>query len=443
VSFLKSLYIDRRLFIAVGIVAALLVLSEFLPFLQSFARYGIVALGVLVLVDGIMLYRTSRGLNARRQTAERFSNGDYNPVRIQIESRYPNPVSVIIIDEVPSQFQFRDASHTVQLPAAGRTTVRYALRPTKRGEYHFGAINLFARTPIQLLQRRYRFAENQMVPVYPSYIQMRRYELMAHSHRLTELGIKKVRRVGQTMEFDQIREYVPGDDYRTINWKATARKADLMVNQYQDERSQRVYSFIDRGRAMRMPFAGMTLLDYAINASLVLSNIAVMKQDRAGLVTFSRSVHDLLPAERTKLQMHRIVERLYNQETTFPETDFERLYITVRRTITTRSLIFLFTNFETLSGLQRQLPYLTRMSRLHLLVVIFFENTELRDLLQARPGSTEEVAVKTVAEKVAWEKRQIAKELERHGILSIYTAPGDLTANTVNRYLEIKARRLI
>ena len=165
-------------------------------------------------------------------------------------------------------------------------TISYFLRPVKRGEYSFGAVNVFASSPIGLVSRRYQFSQNKMVPVYPSYIQMRKYELLAISNRLTDTGIKKIRRVGQHTEFERIREYVPGDDYRTINWKASARKSHLMVNNYQDERSQQVYALIDKGRAMQMPFNGMSLLDYAINASLVISNIAIKKSDKAVLITF-------------------------------------------------------------------------------------------------------------------------------------------------------------
>ncbi len=442
--FLRSLYLDPRFFIALGVVVVLLVLGEYWPVFLGLGKAGIIVLGVLTLLDLLLLYRTSEGMRGVRDMADRLSNGDENEIRIYIRNRYPFPVSAVLVDEIPFQFQVRDARYVVKLAPGAEKVVRYTLRPTRRGEYEFGTINIYARTPVRFVQRRYRFAQGQTVPVYPSYIQMRRYELMAHSNRLAELGIKKIRRLGQTMEFDQIREYVVGDDYRRVNWKATARRGgELMVNQYQDERSQRVYSLIDKGRVMKMPFEQMTLLDYAINASLVLSNIAVVKQDRAGLITFSSSVQDILPAERTRLQMHRIVETLYNQETEFPETDFERLYTMVRRKITTRSLLFLFTNFETLSGLERQLPYLRKIARLHLLVVVFFENTELRELLASRPETTEEVTIKTIGEQFAWEKRQIVKELERHGILSIYTSPHGLTANTINKYLEVKARRLI
>src|SRR5690606_37930882 len=126
-------------------------------------------------------------------------------------------------------------------------TLTYTLRPVKRGAYHFGAVNIYAGTNVQFIRRRFRFSQNKTVPVYPSFIQMRKYELLAISNRLTEFGIKKIRRIGQNREFEQIKEYVVGDDYRTINWKATARRGTLMVNTYQDERAQQVYAVIDKG----------------------------------------------------------------------------------------------------------------------------------------------------------------------------------------------------
>lgn len=439
-----NFFLDPRFFKLLALTIVLLVLGEFWPLFLGPGKGALLGLGMVTLVDIFLLYRTREGMRGRRDMADRLSNGDENEIRLYIANRYAFPVNVVVLDEIPHQFQVRDSEYAVAIPPGREAILRYTLRPVRRGEYAFGVINVFARTPLRLVRRRYKFAGDHVVPVYPSYIQMRRYELMAHSNRLSELGIKKIRRVGQTMEFDQIREYVAGDDYRTLNWKATARRAGtLMVNQYQDERAQHVYSLIDKGRVMQMAFEKMTLLDYAVNASLVLANISLIKGDRAGLITFGKTVENILPAEGTRLQMHRIVETLYNQKTDFPESDIERLHTMVRRRITTRSLLFLFTNFESFAALERQLPYLRGIAKLHLLVVVFFENTELRGLLDAIPRTTEEVATKTIAEKLALEKRQIVKELERHGIPSIYTSPQGLTAKTINKYLEVKARRLV
>lgn len=439
---LKSFYLDRRLFIMMGAEIVLFVFAYFFPFLFPIARGALLVLVSLVLLEAILLYARGK-VGAHRELPDRFSNGDDNLVRLRIENGYRFPLNVTVIDELPTQLQIRDMEFDMTLGAREEGAIVYMIHPVKRGEYSFGAMNVYASTPLRLVRRRYRFAADEMVPVYPSYLQMRRYELLAHTNRLEEVGVKKVRRIGRTIEFDQIRDYVGGDDYRTINWKATARRASLMVNQFQDERSQPVYSIIDKGRAMKMPFEGMTLLDYAINASLVVSNIAMIKGDRAGLVTFDEKMGTVLAADRRPAQMQKILELLYNQKTNYLEPNYELLYATVRRKINTRSLILLYTNFETLSSLERQLPYLRGIARSHLLVVVFFENTELRTLLDTPAKSTEGIYLKAIAEKFQFEKRQIVKELGRYGIHAILTPPKNLTVDALNKYLEIKARRLI
>jgi uncharacterized protein (DUF58 family) len=310
----------------------------------------------------------------------------------------------------------------------------------KRGEYSFGGVNAFVNSPIGLLARRFRYSQNKMVPVYPSYIQMRKFELLAISNRLSETGVKKIRRIGHNMEFELIKEYISGDDFRTINWKATARKNHLMVNHYQDERSQQVYSLIDKGRVMQMPFDGMSLLDYAINATLVISNIAIKKSDKAGLMTFQDKVGVLVPASRNSNQMGKILEVLYKQKTAFRETDFSIVYNHIRKKISQRSLLILYTNFESMYGLHRQLPFLKGLTNLHLVVVVFFENTEMKSLLENPAEDLRGVYHKAIAEKISLEKKLIVKELTKNGIQAVLTTPQNLTVDTINKYLELKSR---
>lgn len=443
VTLLKSLYLNTRLFVVLGITIALFVLGFTYPLLFPIAQACLAATALAVLADVLLLYRVGNGIAARREATEKLSNGDDNPIEIYVENFYGFSAHTVVIDELPFQFQIRDFSTALVLPSGTTQAFCYAVHPVQRGEYHFGALNVYASSPIGLIARRYRFEQDRMMAVYPSFLQMRAFELYAISNRLTDYGIKKIRRIGHTMEFDQIRTYVAGDDVRTINWKATARSAALMVNQFQDERSQQVYSLIDMGRLMKMPFEGMTLLDYAINASLVISNIAIRKQDKAGIVTFAEKISSVLPADKRGGHMQKILEVLYNQQTHFLESSYDVLAATVARKIAQRSLLLLFTNFETLSSLERQLPYLRTLSRKHLLVVLFFENTELRQVLDTPAQTTEDITIKTIAEKFAYEKRLIVKELEKHGIHAILTAPKDLTVNTINKYLELKARGLV
>ena len=441
--FLRSLYLTNRLFIVAGICVLGFILSFSWPIMLSISKLFLVTIIVSVVADILVLYLPKNGFTASRLLPEKFSNGDLNDVTIYAENNYGFDVSVKIIDEIPNQFQVRDFLLVENIKSKETRVITYQLRPVKRGEYVFGAMNMYVRGNIGLIERRYTFEQGKMVRVYPSFLQMRKYELLAIHHNLTDLGIKRILKIGHTMEFEQIKNYVQGDDYRTVNWPATARKGELMVNQFQDERSQHIYSIIDKGRLMKMPFEGLSLLDYAINASLVLSNIAIRKEDKAGLITFSDKMSTLLPPDKRASQMNSIMEALYHQKTLYLESDYERLYATIRSKINQRSLLILYTNFESLASMQRNLKYLKAISRNHVLVVVFFVNTELNALLERDATTLEDIYTHTVAEKFDYEKRQIVKELNRLNIYTILTPPAGLTVQVINKYLEIKARGII
>jgi uncharacterized protein (DUF58 family) len=401
-----------------------------------------ILIGLLV-VDLFLLYRAKNGVEASRVLPDKFSNGDENPIEIKLRNTYGFKAYYRIIDELPIQFQVRNFNIKKELSASQATTIMYTARPVERGEFHFGSLNVFVKSGIGLVWRKYIFDHNAMVPNYPSFLQMRKYELMAFTNKLKDYGMKKIRRIGHTMEFEQIKDYTLGDDVRNINWKATAKRNQLMINQFQDEKSQPVYSVIDKGRVMKMPFEGLKLVDYAINATLVISNIALKKGDKAGMFSFSSKVDNQVMAQKRASQMNLILETLYNLDTDFRESDFSRLYIDIKRKITQRSLLLLYTNFETLDALHRQLPYLQAIAKNHLLVVIFFENTELTSMLDAKVEDTQDIFTKTIAEKFAYEKKLIVNELNKFGIQTILTKPQQLTVNTINKYLEIKARGLL
>ena len=442
-AWIQSLYLTSRFFWVLAGLVGWFLLSFLLPGLLLIGQIALAVWLVFLFADGLMIYQRQALLKGQRICPDRMSNGDPNRIEVVLSSTYPFPIQVEIIDELPVQFQNRDLKESLLLEPRGEGSWTYELRPYTRGEYFFGALNLYLSGPIGLLQRRFSFDSDQMVPTYPSFAQMRRYQLLAISNRLTEVGVKQIRRLGHTTEFEQIKEYVKGDDYRTINWKASARSQRLMVNQYVDERAQQVYCLLDKSRVMKMPFEGMSLMDYAINASLVLSNIAINRKDKAGLITFAEKVHQCQPASSRPIQMNRIMDLLYNQETDFLEASYEAVYTFVKRKLSQRSLLLLFTNFESVSALRRQLPYLQALNRQHLMVVIFFENTELNTLLENAPRSLEEIYVKSIGEDLAFQKRLIAKELEQHGILSVLTPPAQLTVSTLNQYLAIKAKRIL
>ena len=437
------MFLTNRLFTGIGCCVVLFMFAFFFPWLDIVPELVFYVLALVLLTDIALLYGTRKGIFAKRHAPERLSNSDDNELGIYVENWYSFNIDIGIIDEIPFQFQKRDIWFKTLLAPRQRKLISYTLRPTRRGEYEFGAIRVFVKSPLGLIRRRYDFSQGETLPVYPSFLQMRRYELMAISNNLSEIGIKKIRRLGHSLEFEQVKNYVPGDDYRTINWKATARHGSLMTNSYIDEKSQQVYCVIDKSRAMKMPFEGVSLLDYAINASLVLSNVALLKEDKAGLITLGEKIGAVVPADRRPTQINKILEVLYKEKTRYLEANMELLYATVRSVVKQRSLLVFFTNFESMNALERQLPFLKRMARFHLLLVVFFENTELKKVSEKPADDVEGIYIKTIAEKFAYDKKLIVKELGKYNIQSILTTPQNLTINTINKYLELKARQKI
>jgi uncharacterized protein (DUF58 family) len=440
---LKGLFFNNRFFWAIGALVILFLISFFyLPLFEP-VKVMLVVFLLLFATDIMFLFAFKGNPVAGRLLAERMSNGDKNPVALHVRNTYPFSVKMQLIDELPEQFQSRDSFFKTTFKANEEKKFNFFLRPVERGEYHFGDIIIYASSLLGLISRRFTIKASETIPVYPSFFQMRKYDLIAKDAQTAEAGSKKMRKLGLSLEFEHVKEYTRGDDIRIINWKATARKGGLMVNNYLDERSQQVFCVIDKGRLMKMPFAGLSLLDYAINSSLVMCNVSLRRHDRFGLITFAEKIGTILPADKKATQLQNVLQILYNQTTRFLESDFEMLYKQVRANVRHRSLLILFTNFESFGGMQRQLPYLRMIAKHHLLLVVFFENTELKDLASRKAKDIEGVYVKTIAEKFMHEKKMIVKELQNHGILSILTTPENLTVNTVNKYLELKARQAI
>lgn len=437
------MFLSNRFFRMFGAVIVLFALAYPFGVLFPLAKTVLVVAGALVLLDVFLLFARRPQVGCERRLNPVFSLGDPNTVQLSVENRGNLHLQLVIIDELPVQFQRRDFEIKLSLPPFAPHLAEYKLAPLSRGAYAFGNINVFASTRLGLVERRIVFPQAEEVAVYPSIIQMKRYELRAMRHIAHETGIKKMRRIGHSYEFEQIKNYVQGDDYRSINWKASSRRAGLMVNQYEDERSQQVYCIVDKSRAMKMPFEGLSLMDYAINTSLAIGNIILKKQDKAGLLTFSDVIGATLKAERDTGQLTRILESLYREKERPGESNFELLYEAVRRLISARSLLLLFTNFESIYALERALPALRRLNRFHLLVVVFFENTEIRRLAQEDVRKTADIYRQTVARRFLQEKKEMVYKLRQYGIQAILTRPQDLTLNTINKYLELKSRGLI
>lgn len=441
-SFYKSLYLTDRFFYFLGAV----VFVFFVSFLiQPFFYVGLSLLAfcaILLITDTFLLYKKTNIL-IERTVPSVFSLSDKNKVSLSVKNQSGLDLKIKIIDEVPYQFKERDFLILTTLKKDKTETINYYLQPTIRGEYLFGDINAFVKTAIGLIAKKEITKSTKNIAVYPSIIQMKQQELVAMHHPSFTQGENKIRKIGRSYEFDQIKQYVPGDDTRNINWKATSTQNELMVNHYEDERSQQIYSIIDKSRVMKTPFNDLTLVDYAINSSLAFSNIVLKKEDKAGIISFSQKVDTSLKADKGNRHLKKIMYALYKEKYDYSEANYEALYYTIRRSISNRSLLFLYTNFDSFYALERNIPILRMINRYHLLVVVFFENTELEKYSQNNSKTVLDIYQHTIAKKFILEKNQIVKELGKHGIQAIKCAPEDLSANTINKYLELKSTGVI
>jgi uncharacterized protein (DUF58 family) len=443
VNIIRNGFLTNRFFVVVGVLAALCAAGFIAPILFRAVWIALLLFGVCVAADIGFIMQSTGSIRLEREVVSILPLGDPSEVRLEMASSFPYDLSASLIDEWPVEFQQRDFRVDFQLAAGRPRTLAYTIRPVSRGVYRFGKTNLFVRSALGLYQYRHVFDTEREVAVYPSVLQMKRHELAAIRNVVQFHGVKKLRRLGHSYEFEQIKNYVIGDDYRSVNWKATGRKGELMVNQYGDERSQQIYSVIDKSRVMRLPFNGLSLMDHAVNTTLVISNIALRKHDKAGLVTFSDKMGSIIKADNRANQLRRITETLYREKASNLEANYQLLYTICQRMIGHRSLIILYTNFESDHSLDRIIPLLRRINRLHLLLVVFFENSEMSEYAAAGSSDILDIYTRTMAGKFQLDKKMMIKRLQRFGIQTLLTRPEELSVNTVNKYLEFKSRGLI
>lgn len=414
-----------------------------IPALQMPSFVGLLTVVALTLIDIVLLFIWKQPLKVTRKVASRLHLGDPNMVELSVENTTNQPISFRLYEGFPVEMQERTRYFSKLLAPNKTHTFDYNFTPSRRGDIDFGDVFIFISSIFHLSMRRIEIPLHQKTAVYPSVAQLKKYELLVFSKQKVNSGVKRIRRLGNNSEFEQIKGYVQGDELKTINWKATSRINQLMVNKYQEEKSQSVYCILDKSRSMQMEFEQLSLLDYSINSILVLSNIMLRNGDKTGLITFSDKMGTQLPADKSMLQLKSIMDALYNQKTEFKEPNYELMYQTIRRSIKQRSLIVLFTNFETEAAMQRALPVLRKINKHHVLVTVLFQNRDLETMALERPTSMREVYQSIVVEQMTELKTKIALSLNQNGIKTIETMPENLSIQTINKYLELKAKGVL
>jgi len=440
---MKNVFLKSRFFVAAGCIVLLFVASYVINSLYVIACIIAIGLILLTIFEWLFFRFQKNSITCSRTHTSRISLGDIQKIKYDLVNETSVNLNVEVLDELPTQLQQRDSIKKLKISGDSTEEFSIEIRPTERGLYKFGTTHVLLSLGFpSLMEYRISSKNENDVKVIPSIIQMRKFQLQVFSKTATLSGIRRIRALGENDEFEHIRNYNQGDNIKAINWKASSRNNKLMVNRFQNTKSQNVYCIIDKGRAMKMPFDELSLMDYAINSSLVLSNIVLKKYDKTGLITFSNKLGSLVKAESKLNQLENIIDKLYHQKTDFLEPSFELLNNIIRSKLKRRSVLMMFTNFENLQDFQRNAKYLKAINKRHLLIVIFFRNSEVMELSSIKTKSRDDIYLKTFAQRNILEKETIVNALKQMGVQSILTNPQDLSVNVINKYLEIKAKRM-
>lgn len=440
---IRNISLSRWFFVVYAGIVILYAASFAIPILKNIALIILISLLCLTVLDILLLFSSKAPISITRNLQSRMNLGDQNLIEISLKNNSWQALRIKLFEGMPTEMQYRKALFTGLVFPNKEKTIAYHFVPKTRGEFEFTSPMIVIQSSFVLLSRKFTLELENKVHVYPSVEQMKKYELMVFHQQKTSQGIKKIRRIGNNSEFEQIKNYVQGDEVKSINWKATSRRFELMVNQYQEEKSQNVYCIIDKSRNMQLEFEQMNLLDHSINACLNFANIAIKNGDKFGLLSYSDKMGTELQAKSSKTHLTKVYEALYNQQTEFQEPNFELLYQSIQRGITSRSLLVLFTNFQTEFALKRALPMLKRINQRHLLVLVFFENSILQADAFQSIQKTNDIYTVAVAEKMVNIKSKMMMELRKNNIQTILTTPEHLSIQTINKYLELKAKGAI
>jgi uncharacterized protein (DUF58 family) len=378
-----------------------------------------------------------------RHHEARLSLGADNPITLTVHNRSGRPATIWVRDEPPDAFQIETRILNGIVPPHGDWQDLYRVRPLRRGDYHFGDLNLRWLAPLSLLVRQARIPAAGPVKVYPNLLDVRRYDLLLRRNRLQEMGLRHTRMFGEGTEFERLREYLPDDEFRRIEWKATARRHRPVTIEYQTERSQTIFAAVDVGRMMQSPVAQMAKLDHVVNAVLLLGYVATGKGDKVGLMTFADQVDMFLSARQGRGQFYRMLEVLYRVEAQPVEPDYRRAlnYLALKQR--RRALVVIFTDLSGGVSMQALVGNVALLARRSLPLVVTISDPDIHAAAQQQPRDSFTVYRRAAAARLLDERQVALDNLRRQGVLTLDVPANQLSMAVINRYLELKGKMLL
>ena len=442
----KHIYPSRPLVIAALVPGLLSIAITTTPALL----WPLLAIDLVVLflaVGDLLTTPRPSSFAVERQAGRIASLGKPHRVELLISNLSSRPQTLSIRDGVPEGLEAQPEQFLVLLEPQSRTTVHYQLLSGRRGAFRLEGVYLRVRSRWGLWQRHLYYPIESQINVYPDLKQLAEYAMLARTNRLSLMGLRRTRKIGQDNEFERLRDYTPDDNYKHIDWRSTARRNKLTVKDFQASQSQRIIFLVDCGRMMTGHARGLSLLDHALNAVLMLSYVALRQNDQVGLLCFSDRIHGYVPPGGGMNQMNQLLHSAHDRFPQMVESRYDEAFLYLAGHCRKRALVVLITNLIDEVNAHQVQRYLANLVGRHLPLGVLLRDRGLFDAVEgvdpeSPPADAHLYRAAAAAEILTW-RCQVLADLETKGILSVDVFPDEMTAPLVNRYLEIKARHLL
>ena len=437
--------LTSRFVVLLALGALPLLLVGVAPWLLTAVLVLNALLAAATLADFLAAPKPASALSLTRTVDDKLSLGLANTVTVTAQNKSAAALKLRVRDLPPPAFELTSpAERTLLLPPDPRPLgFTYDVTPPAKGDFVFGDLYFEYPGRLGLIARQGVVSAAQTVKVYPNLVETAKYELLARRGRLMQLGIRTAKVRGGGSEFESLREYVPGDEYKKIDWSATARRGKLISRQYEAERSQNIVLLLDTGRNMLQSIQKMAKLDYVVNTALMLAYVAAAGDDKVGLMAFDAEVRAYLPPAKSKAQVYGILESLYNLDARMVETDYKAAFQNLATRWRRRSLVVLFSDLVDPDSSAQILDAVPMLADSHRIVCVTVSDPNILAAANSLPEDSAGVYQKAVATQVLQERRAAISVLKRRGVWTVDSPPEDLSADLINHYLDLKARSLI
>jgi uncharacterized protein (DUF58 family) len=422
----------------------LIVDSSFLPALLAL-DLGIV---LLALADWVVGLPRANELEVEQECASTWSHGRPETARFTVLNLGRLPRRIAAVPDLPRELRAEPGLAELRLPGRSRAVIELKLTAGERGSYALRGLHIAATSHLGLWRRHRRIGAETTVHVYPNLKQLGEYALLARTNRLSLIGVRAARRAGGDTEFERLRDWHSDDSLQHVDWKATARRDQLTVREYQANQSQGLMLMVDAGRMMvgrsRLPDGSTpSLLDHAIDSALMLGFVALAQGDRVGLVAYADGVLRHVPARGGAGQLSHLIHALHDLHPRLVESRHEDAFLHLQRRERKRSLVALFTHVLDEVNAEHLERHCAKLAGRHLPVVVMLRDHDLHDPLARPPASDEEFWRAGAAAMIVNWRSEVLGRLRQAGVLAVDTDPEKLTPSLVNEYLRVKARHLL